>query len=90
MKHFTVAGQCTKIHGGMFLGWQGQVERASQATYPRVSFTKGRRSKPPFPGMASWPREAAVLLAGGGALHIQDVTAVPSQHFLWHPHTTQS
>lgn len=38
--HFTVAGQCTKIHGGRFLASQGQAERGCQATCPRASFTK--------------------------------------------------
>jgi len=83
--HCTVAGQCTKIHGGRFLGWHGQAERASQATYPRVSFTKGICSQPPSTGRISWPWEAAVLLTGGGALHTQDITTVPFQALTRNP-----
>lgn len=85
-----VAGQWTKIHRGRFLGWHGQAEKALWATYPRVSFTKGFCSQSLSPGTVFWPREAAMLLTGAGAFCIQDVTAVPSLHFLWHPHTTQS
>lgn len=78
--HFTVTGQCAKVHRGRFLCWHGQAERALQATYRRVSFTKGICGQAPSPGTAPWPWEAEMLLTGGGALHIQHVTAEPVQN----------
>lgn len=86
--HFMVAGQFTKMHRERFLGCQEQAE-ASQAAYPRVSFTKSIRSQSPSLDTASWPWAAAMLLAGGTGLRIQDTTMDLHQHFLWHPLTTQ-
>lgn len=88
--HLAVAGQCTKIHRGRFLGWQGQAERAMWATYPRVSFTEGVCSQSLSPGTVFWPGEAVMLLTSAGTFCTQDITVVSSLHFLWDPHTTQS